>query len=60
VVGRVSNEQAADGSLAELPSLVDQISVGTIALKANAKALADVDRIWAGADEPSERTVLVL
>jgi hypothetical protein len=45
--------------LAELPSLVDQINAGTIALKANAKALADVEKIWAGTDEPGERTVLV-
>jgi NADPH:quinone reductase-like Zn-dependent oxidoreductase len=45
--------------LAELPSLVDQINVGTIALKANPSALADVEKIWARTDEPGERTVVV-
>jgi NADPH:quinone reductase-like Zn-dependent oxidoreductase len=45
--------------LAELPSLVDQIDAGKIALKANPKALADVERIWALTDRPGERTVLV-
>ncbi len=45
--------------LAELPALVDQIRAGTIALRANRKPLADVERIWADADRPGERTVLI-
>jgi NADPH:quinone reductase-like Zn-dependent oxidoreductase len=45
--------------LAELPSLVDEIRAGTIALQANPKALADIETIWAGTDQPGERTVLV-
>jgi NADPH:quinone reductase-like Zn-dependent oxidoreductase len=45
--------------LGELPSLIDHIHRGTIALKANSKALADVEKIWAGRDEPGERTVLL-
>lgn len=45
--------------LAELPSLVEQISAGTIALKANPKPLADVEQIWATTDRPGERTVLI-
>ena len=44
--------------LAELPSLVDQINAGTIGLKANTKALADVEQVWASTDRPGERTVL--
>jgi len=44
--------------LAELPSLVDEINAGTIALKANPRALADVEKVWAGTDRPGERTVL--
>jgi NADPH:quinone reductase-like Zn-dependent oxidoreductase len=45
--------------IAELPSLVDQIRAGTLALKANPKALADVTTIWASTDAPGERTVLI-
>ena len=45
--------------LAELPSLVDQINAATIALKANPKPLADIEKIWASTDPPGERTVLV-
>jgi len=45
--------------LAELPSLVDEINAGTIAVTANTHPLADVEEIWARADAPGERTVLV-
>jgi NADPH:quinone reductase-like Zn-dependent oxidoreductase len=45
--------------LAELPSLVDEIDAGTIAVKANSRPLADVEKIWAQPDAPGERTVLV-
>jgi NADPH:quinone reductase-like Zn-dependent oxidoreductase len=45
--------------LAELPSLVEEIDAGTIAVKANSRPLADVEKIWAQPDAPGERTVLV-
>jgi len=45
--------------LAELPSLVHEIDAGTIAVKTKSLPLADVERIWAQADVPGERTVLV-
>ena len=45
--------------LVELPSLVDEIDAGTIAVKANSRPLADVEKIWAQPDAPGERTVLV-
>ena len=45
--------------LAELPSLVREISAGTIAVKPNTVPLADVEAIWARPDPPGERTVLV-
>jgi NADPH:quinone reductase-like Zn-dependent oxidoreductase len=45
--------------LAELPSLVDEIDAGTIAVKANPKPLAEVEEIWLRPDVPGERTVLV-
>jgi NADPH:quinone reductase-like Zn-dependent oxidoreductase len=44
---------------AELPSLVDEIDAGTIAVKTNTMPLADVEKIWARADEPGKRTVLI-
>lgn len=50
---------SAPAYLAELPSLVDQIKAGTIALTPKPRALADVEQIWAGTDRPGERTVLV-
>jgi len=45
--------------LAELPSLVDEIDRGTIAVTANGAPLADVQRVWETTDKPGERTVLI-
>jgi NADPH:quinone reductase-like Zn-dependent oxidoreductase len=45
--------------LAELPSLVDEIDAGTITVTPNTVPLADVESIWARADPPGHRTVLV-
>src|ERR1700691_1598842 len=45
--------------LAELPSLVDEIDAGAIAVKPNVVPLADVEAIWTRPDPPDERTVLV-
>ncbi len=45
--------------LAELPSLVEEIDAGTIAVKANSVPLADVEEVWARPEVPGERTVLV-
>jgi NADPH:quinone reductase-like Zn-dependent oxidoreductase len=45
--------------LAELPSLVDAIEAGTIAVHPNTVPLADVERVWTRADLPGERTVLL-
>jgi NADPH:quinone reductase-like Zn-dependent oxidoreductase len=45
--------------LADLPSLVDEIDAGTIAVKANTVPLADVEEVWTRPDVPGERTVLV-
>jgi NADPH:quinone reductase-like Zn-dependent oxidoreductase len=46
------------GYLDELPALIDEISAGTIALEANVRPLAAVERIWAETDAPGERTVI--
>jgi NADPH:quinone reductase-like Zn-dependent oxidoreductase len=45
--------------LAELPSLVDEINAGTIAVRPKVMPLADVEAIWTRPDSPGERTVLV-
>jgi NADPH:quinone reductase-like Zn-dependent oxidoreductase len=45
--------------LAELPSLVEEIDAGTIAVTANGAPLSDVQTIWGENDKPGERTVLV-
>jgi hypothetical protein len=50
---------SAAAYLAELPSLVDEIDAGTIAVKPNMMPLADVAAIWTRSDPPGERTVLV-
>jgi NADPH:quinone reductase-like Zn-dependent oxidoreductase len=45
--------------LAELPSLVEEISAGTIEVRAHAMPLADVEEAWTRKEIPGERTVLV-
>jgi NADPH:quinone reductase-like Zn-dependent oxidoreductase len=45
--------------LAELPSLIDEINAGTIAVTPNTVPLHDVESIWVQADPPGQRTVLV-
>jgi hypothetical protein len=45
--------------LAEFPSLVEEITAGTIAVSANEVPLADVEAAWTRREAPGERTVLV-
>jgi NADPH:quinone reductase-like Zn-dependent oxidoreductase len=45
--------------LAEMPSLIDAISGGAIAVKANTVPLSDVEQAWTRNEAPGERTVLV-
>ena len=47
------------GPTTELPSLVAEITAGTIAVTATTMPLADVEQIWPRAETPGERTVLV-
>jgi NADPH:quinone reductase-like Zn-dependent oxidoreductase len=42
----------------ELPSLVDEISSGRLAVTARAESLTDVERVWTEPDLPGVRTVL--
>jgi NADPH:quinone reductase-like Zn-dependent oxidoreductase len=50
---------SAETYLAELPSLVDEINKGTIAVTATTMPLAQVEQIWTRPDVPGQRTVLV-
>jgi NADPH:quinone reductase-like Zn-dependent oxidoreductase len=43
----------------ELPSLVEAIDAGTIAVEAVRRPLADVEAVWSDPDAPGRRTVLV-
>jgi NADPH:quinone reductase-like Zn-dependent oxidoreductase len=45
--------------LAELPSLIDEISAGTIGVNARPVPLADVETIWTAPETPGVRTVLI-
>jgi NADPH:quinone reductase-like Zn-dependent oxidoreductase len=45
--------------VAELPSLVEEISAGTIAVRTRTVPLADVEQAWTAKEIPGERTVLV-
>lgn len=53
--GAVSTE----AYLAELPSLVDQIDAGTIAVHPNAVPLAEVEEAWSRPEAPGARTVFL-
>ena len=47
------------GYLAELPSLIDEINAGGIAVSARTAALADVESVWGATEPAGVRTVLV-
>jgi len=47
------------GYRAELPSLIDEIAAGTIAVTPKPVPLSEVERIWSQPDVPGERIVLV-
>jgi hypothetical protein len=42
-----------------MPLLIDPISNGAIAVKANTMPLADVEEAWTREEAPGERTILV-
>jgi NADPH:quinone reductase-like Zn-dependent oxidoreductase len=50
---------SAQAYLAELPSLVDEIDNGGIAVTARPMPLADVETVWTAPEVPGARTVLV-
>jgi hypothetical protein len=59
IQGNGQGAVSAEAYLAELPSLVDQIDSGAIAVTANTVPLADVEMAWTRADAPGQRTVFV-
>ncbi len=56
-----SGQGSLSGSayLAELPSLVEELDAGTIAVNAVPRPLAEVETAWLHPDRPGERTVLL-
>jgi hypothetical protein len=50
---------SAKAYLAELPSLIDEIDNGGIAVTARPVPLADVETVWTAPEVPGVRTVLV-
>jgi NADPH:quinone reductase-like Zn-dependent oxidoreductase len=59
ILGNGQGAVPASAYLAELPSLVAEIDAGAIAVTTNTVPLADVETVWAQADPPGQRTVLV-
>jgi NADPH:quinone reductase-like Zn-dependent oxidoreductase len=47
------------GYLAELPSLIEEITAGTIAVRATPFPLSEVTQAWTAEEPPGERTVLI-
>jgi NADPH:quinone reductase-like Zn-dependent oxidoreductase len=45
--------------VAELPSLVAEITAGTISVRANSVPLSEVEQAWTTKEPPGERTVLI-
>jgi NADPH:quinone reductase-like Zn-dependent oxidoreductase len=59
IQGNGQGALAAGAYVAELPSLIDEIDTGTIAVTPNTVPLAKVAAIWTRPTPPGERTVLV-
>ena len=45
--------------VAELPSLIEEITAGTIAVQARPVPLAEVEQAWTAKEVPGERIVLI-
>jgi hypothetical protein len=50
---------SAEGYLAELPALIDEIDSGRLEVKARPVPLRDIETIWTRRDVPGERMVVV-
>ncbi len=59
IQGNGQGAVSPQGYLAELPSLIDEIDSGALKVVARRAALKNVESVWAQADVPGERTVIV-
>ncbi|MBM2623250.1 zinc-binding alcohol dehydrogenase family protein [Actinoplanes sp. LDG1-06] len=59
LLGNGQGAVSARAYLAELPSLIDEITAGRLSLKTRTVPLADVEAAWTTPEQPGVRTVLV-
>ncbi|GAA3719004.1 zinc-binding alcohol dehydrogenase family protein [Streptomyces tremellae] len=59
VLGSGQGSVTTAGIVAELPSLIEQLSVGTLTVDARPRPLAEVEKAWKEPVEPGSRTVFV-
>jgi NADPH:quinone reductase-like Zn-dependent oxidoreductase len=59
IQGNGQGAVSARAYIAELPSLIDEISAGTFSIAPRAVPLRDVEAAWKKHDAPGERTVIV-
>jgi NADPH:quinone reductase-like Zn-dependent oxidoreductase len=57
--GNGQGSTSAADYVAQLPSLVEQIEAGAIAVTARTRPLSEIEAAWATPDAPGERTVLM-
>jgi NADPH:quinone reductase-like Zn-dependent oxidoreductase len=59
IQGNGQGAVSAKAYLAELPSLIDEITAGNLTITPRPVALRDVETAWRSADVPGERTVII-
>jgi hypothetical protein len=59
IQGNGQGAVSTQGYLAELPSLIAEISAGTIRIATHTSPLRDVEAVWSQRDVPGERTVFI-
>jgi len=59
IQGNGQGAVSAQGYLAELPSLIEEIGSGTLRITARAVPLRDVEAAWSRPEVPGVRTVIV-
>ena len=60
IMGSGQGSVTAAGIVAELPSLIEQLSLGTLTAAALPLPLAEVERAWGAPTEPGQRVVLTV
>jgi NADPH:quinone reductase-like Zn-dependent oxidoreductase len=59
IQGNGQGAVSAEGYLAELPSLIEEINSGAISIVPRTSPLREVEAVWSKPDVPGERTVLI-